>query len=79
MNLGRIALSDLHLLNFVFINLNYSRRQASGLMFEVILPKWRQIFTNSPIPVMGELSKPQTWNNSPIKQAFSILTPAHRE
>jgi hypothetical protein len=37
------------------------------------------VFADSPIHVVGELSKPQTWNNEPMNQAFSILTPSHRE
>jgi hypothetical protein len=33
------------------------------------------VFADSPIHVVDELSKPQTWNNASMKQAFSILTP----
>jgi hypothetical protein len=29
--------------------------------------------------VLGDLSKPQTWNNTPMKQAFSMSTLTHRE
>jgi hypothetical protein len=37
------------------------------------------VFAGSPIHFVGELSKPQTWNNIPMKQAFSMSTPTHRE
>ena len=37
------------------------------------------VFADSPIHFVGELPQPQTWNNAPMKQAFSILMPAHRE
>jgi hypothetical protein len=37
------------------------------------------VFADSPIHVVRELSKPQPWNNGPMKQAFSILSPTYRE
>jgi hypothetical protein len=61
------------------INRNYSRRQASGLSFEAILRTRRQVFQIGQFHVVGDLSKPQTWSNIPMKQAFSKSTPTHRE
>jgi hypothetical protein len=58
---------------------NYSRRQASGLVFEAILLTHRQALRIRPFHVLGDLSKPQTWSNTPMNQAFSRATPTHRE
>jgi hypothetical protein len=63
-------------------NQNYSRRQASGLMLEAIpldSPELATVFADSPIHFVGELSKPQTWNNPSMKQASCMSTPTHRE
>jgi hypothetical protein len=49
------------------INRNYSRRQASGLPFEAILWTRRQVLQIRQFHVLGDLSKPQTWSNTPMK------------
>jgi hypothetical protein len=36
-------------------------------------------FASSSISRRGDLSKPQTWSNIPLKQAFFMSTPTHRE
>jgi hypothetical protein len=58
---------------------NYSRRQASGLPFEAILLTRRQVLQIRQFHFVGDLSKPQTWSNTPMKQAFCMSTPTHRE
>jgi hypothetical protein len=49
------------------LNRNYSRRQASDLMFETIRLKWRQFLQMHQMHFVGELSKSQTWSNIPMK------------
>jgi hypothetical protein len=52
---------------------------VSGLAFEAILLKWQQVLQIRQFHVVGELSKPQTWNDTQGKSAFSIRTPTPRE
>jgi hypothetical protein len=61
------------------VNRNYSRRQASVLLFEAILQTRRQALQIRQFHVMGDLPKPQTSNDTPTIQAFSMSTPTHRE
>ena len=56
-------------------NRNYSRRQASGLPFESILLKWRQVLQVRQFHFVGELPKPQPWNNISMKQATPLRRP----
>jgi hypothetical protein len=73
--LRKLASSGRRLLS----TLSYSRRQASGLSFEAILPTRRQVLQIRQFHVVVDLSKLQTWSNIPMKQASSMLTPTHRE
>jgi hypothetical protein len=61
------------------VSRNCSRRQAFGLPFEAILWMRRQVLQVRQFHVVGDLSKPQTWSNTSMKQAFSRSTPTHRE
>jgi hypothetical protein len=47
--------------------------------FEAILRTRRQVLQIRQFHILGDLSKPQTRNNTLIKQALSMLTPTHRE
>jgi hypothetical protein len=46
--------------------------------FEGILRTTRQVLQIRQIHVVGDLSKPQASNNTPMKQAFSMSTLTHR-
>jgi hypothetical protein len=61
------------------MNRNDSRRQASGLSFEAILRTLRQVLQIRQFHAVGELRNHKLGTMPQSKQAFSILTPAHRE
>jgi hypothetical protein len=50
-----------------------------GLLFEANLMKWRQVLQIRQFHIVGELSKSQTWNNTPMRQAFAMSTSTPRE
>jgi predicted glycosyltransferase involved in capsule biosynthesis len=76
--LGTLTLKKLQSKFEVLIR-NYSRRQASGFSFEGILRTRRQVLQIRQFHVVGDSTKPQTGNNTPMKQAFFMSTPTHRE
>jgi hypothetical protein len=49
------------------------------LLFEAILRTRRQVLQIRHFHVIGDLQKPQTSNDTPMKQAFAVSTPTHLE